>query len=1073
MDIFPTQKRTFAATHISKSRASSLCKRVVPAVAFCVLLQPLGTAIAADYYVDGNNTSASDTNPGAAASPWKTMYKAMAAPLQPGDTVHVMAGTYDASVGGTWSQPALRPSSSGAQGNPITFRAEPRQSVILDTKNTPSTPAIGVRLQNYIVIDGFVIPSAEAKGIAVFGISGAKVIGVVLQNNIVHGVWQAGVPGDNTDGIRLEYTSGTIVRNNIIYNVDNPAHSENAAGIKMYHNDTALIENNEIYNTVSGIFDKEQGDNNTFRRNYLHNVKLGIYLQSGGSGNSIVGDQMSENVINQVVQGIGILPADGTLTDNITITNNVIANYTDTGVFPASTGTFNIYNNIFHRTGSSLRGDLFTYNDPPNSIVLMDYNLFVTEPKFYIGVYLTNRVISTLHAWQNATVHDPHSNVGDAAFVGAATGDFHLKANSPAIGAGRVGGVSTGDHVNQGAYITGSEIIGPTGGIDGGGSGGGNTPPPSSSSGGDSGGGSGGGGGCGFVKDINGKGPKAKGEGLAFAVMLIITLAGIALIRRIIVGLKMRRAFFALIKGLSFFVVAVLLAQIAACGSGGGGDSSNFSNNSSGGSGGDTGGGTGSGVTATLLLTTSGQYYTLPDDLTTAGTAVSISANDVTLDLNGKTITYNASSSGSRVYGVYVAVGVSRVTVKNGTILQGAGNTADSPAIYIYGASWASGHTISDMVIRVTGFQTNGIQADNGYGFNNSQIYRTYVELHGDTTAMDGYGGDPITVCATNTGGIQIHDNVLVAGHRGIQACSVGTSQANPSAVYNNRIQQVRRMGSKAPYGILLDGKSHNVAIHDNQIVSDDGRGINLDGWGQNNTEGTSNNHVYNNRIDVQYSTTATNGAYVENNLYGIRDRYASGDNLIEYNTVLVASNIQGDIYGMYIGSDGADPGMKNIVVRNNTIIARRGTVPTDTPYVFCFDYADSITATNNSYITHGGFNETSLCHNAVNPLIVSGNTVLSPPATISPAAPTSVQITHFLDSYMITWNANSEADVYEYVVYRDGVKLPISPRGGTFYVDVGINGTHNYSVSALTLTGVEGAQSVSVSTNTAKNGWW
>ena len=47
----------------------------------------------------------------------------------------------------------------------ITFRAEPRQSVILDTKNTPSTPAIGVRLQNYIVIDGFVIPSAEAKGL--------------------------------------------------------------------------------------------------------------------------------------------------------------------------------------------------------------------------------------------------------------------------------------------------------------------------------------------------------------------------------------------------------------------------------------------------------------------------------------------------------------------------------------------------------------------------------------------------------------------------------------------------------------------------------------------------------------------------------------------------------------------------------------------------------------------------------------------------------------------------------------------------------------------------------------------
>lgn len=62
--------------------------------------------------------------------------------------------------------------------------------------------------------------------------------------------------------------------------------------------------------------------------------------------------------------------------------------------------------------------------------------------------------------------------------------------------------------------------------------GGGDTPPPSdggdtASSGGDASGGSG----CGFVKD-DGKGQKAKGEGRAFAIMLIIALAGIAIARR-------------------------------------------------------------------------------------------------------------------------------------------------------------------------------------------------------------------------------------------------------------------------------------------------------------------------------------------------------------------------------------------------------------------------------------------------------------------------------------------------------------------------------------------------------------
>ncbi len=42
------------------------------------------------------------------------------------------------------------------------------------------------------------------------------------------------------------------------------------------------------------------------------------------------------------------------------------------------------------------------------------------------------------------------------------------------------------------------------------------------------------GGGCGFVKgDNNGKGPRAKGEGLSLMIMLIMILAGIALAKKV------------------------------------------------------------------------------------------------------------------------------------------------------------------------------------------------------------------------------------------------------------------------------------------------------------------------------------------------------------------------------------------------------------------------------------------------------------------------------------------------------------------------------------------------------------
>jgi hypothetical protein len=59
---------------------------------------------------------------------------------------------------------------------------------------------------------------------------------------------------------------------------------------------------------------------------------------------------------------------------------------------------------------------------------------------------------------------------------------------------------------------------------------GGNTPPPSGGSSGDA--SASGGSGCGFVKDINGKGQGAKGEGVSFILMLVITLTIVYLIRR-------------------------------------------------------------------------------------------------------------------------------------------------------------------------------------------------------------------------------------------------------------------------------------------------------------------------------------------------------------------------------------------------------------------------------------------------------------------------------------------------------------------------------------------------------------
>jgi hypothetical protein len=471
---------------------------------------------------------------------------------------------------------------------------------------------------------------------------------------------------------------------------------------------------------------------------------------------------------------------------------------------------------------------------------------------------------------------------------------------------------------------------------------------------------------------------------------------------------------------------------------------------------------------AKIEIDRNGEVYRLDSDVIAEGTAVAITADDVTLDLNGHTITYNASPSDRSVYGVYVAIGIDRVTIRNGSIVQGSGKSTDSPAVYLFGASWQAGpHELHDLVIRTNGTQSNGIQADQSYGFNGSRIYRNYIEVLGETDAIDGYGADCITVAAETRGGVEIFDNVLVGGHRGMQLIGLGAENANRSEIYRNRIQQRRRPGSKAPYGILLAGRSHNVHIHDNQIISDDGRGINIDGWGQGVPEGASGNAIFDNRIDVQYSSAATSGEYVENNVYGIRNRYSSGDNIFEKNTVLAASDIPGEVFGFYIGSDEPDPLMRNIIVRDNTIVARQGAARSNEPIAVQFGPSESIVLEANRFLAPA-FTEGD---RSVHDLRISDNVEIMP-GRGAPAVPKGLTLRRFGDAMLLEWSANAEPDVLEYIVYRDGKRLPISPRGGTFYVDTGARGGHRYSVSAISLAGSEGPRTAEIPGDAAKSGW-
>src|SRR5690349_16930588 len=79
-----------------------------------VLIALSGTATATTYYV--SSSAGSDLNSGtSSATPWKTLAKANAQSLQPGDSVFLRRGD-------VWNE-GLAPSASGTQASPITFDA--------------------------------------------------------------------------------------------------------------------------------------------------------------------------------------------------------------------------------------------------------------------------------------------------------------------------------------------------------------------------------------------------------------------------------------------------------------------------------------------------------------------------------------------------------------------------------------------------------------------------------------------------------------------------------------------------------------------------------------------------------------------------------------------------------------------------------------------------------------------------------------------------------------------------------------------------------------------------------------
>jgi hypothetical protein len=449
-----------------------------------------GLAGAKNLYVNNSGTpSCSDATTYAAndaSNPWCTIERAAwgstsaaskngALAAAAGDVVLITAGTYTptsanvACGGSVRFNSALNPENSGTAGNLITFQGQGTVNIYLASGY--AGPTIGADNRDYIVWDNVRIDEATAVGVScadtgpvvLHDCTGCKVI-----NSVIKGTTTAF--GDNYNGVRTEAAINCVVGGNEIYGfVGNFGH--NTSGIMLYDTDSCIFEHNYIHGIENGIYVK--GDHaadglpqqdNVFRFNWIEDSNSEcIYLYTAA------GTQVYQNITKNCTLHIKLL--GDAVNNNIAIVNNT---HVTTGTADAA---------------YSLEGDPTTFTNMRwfNNICAGVFAecmnlgaLGVNNQSFEHNVYYNYTAHSsvagaqrTFAVWQGTYGQDSAAPAGittNPDFVTTSyPGGYKLNVGSPALTQGvdildLDNDASTTDTVPAGAYITGSEVIGPGGG---------------------------------------------------------------------------------------------------------------------------------------------------------------------------------------------------------------------------------------------------------------------------------------------------------------------------------------------------------------------------------------------------------------------------------------------------------------------------------------------------------------------------------------------------------------------------------------------------------------------------------
>ena len=400
---------TIESSSAAVSRATGNCRRLLTLAFVFAWNWPFAVRAADSWVAPGGRDA---TERGNRTRPWATLQYA-ADRVRPGDTVHVRGGEYQ----------GFFLTRGGTPDAPVRFQAEGDRVRI--TQRNPKTPdGINVEGAGHVVIEGFVINEMPRAGIRATHSAGSTIRHIRADHNRSWGIFTS-----FCDDLLIEAnTASRSVREHGIYvsnSADRPVIRGNLVrgnrncGIHMNGDlsqggdgiiSNALIENNVIFDNGQGGGSAINGDgvqDSIIRNNLLyenHSSGISLYRIDGSAGSR------NNRVINNTILMAGnarwAINIKNQSTDNL-VGNNILLNNN------RSHGSINI-------AADSLAG------------FRSDHNIVVDRFSPDDG-----DTVLSLKSWRMAAGLDRHSLTArpQDLFVNSIAGNYHLRADSPAIDA--------------------------------------------------------------------------------------------------------------------------------------------------------------------------------------------------------------------------------------------------------------------------------------------------------------------------------------------------------------------------------------------------------------------------------------------------------------------------------------------------------------------------------------------------------------------------------------------------------------------------------------------------------------